>query len=134
MPPLAEVSVVTANRYGYSLPSQPLLVSTTPAIEVTLRDSTLQADTLATTVRVDGAGTYLVSADYSIDAGCDIIIVEVNGHSEGVLYLPATGVVTPQRTGLAAVRLLRGDNRIVLRRYRIGYRATLPRLNLWHQP
>lgn len=135
LPPLAEVCVVTASRHGYSLPSPLLLVSQSPAIALTLADSALRADTLATTVRARHAGTHHIDALYRIDAGCDIILVEVNGHPQGVLYLPATGVVTPQRTGLATLRLLRGDNRIVLRRWRAGSpRATLSRLRLWHQP
>ena len=132
LPPLAQLWVVTANRYGYSVPSRPLLVAGTAAKTVTLADSTLQADTLATHVRVDHAGTYLLGADYRIDRGCDIVIVEANGHAQGVLYLPATAAIAPRRTNLATVRLLRGDNIITLRRYRIGYRAALRQLVLWH--
>ena len=130
LPALAEVCIVTANRYGYSMPSRPILFASIPAITVTLADSTLQADTLATHVRVDHAGPYLVSADYSNANGCDIILIEANNHLQGTLYLPATGGTMPQRTGHTTVMLLRGDNLLTLRRYRIGFRATLPRLIL----
>ncbi len=130
LPPVAEVCVVTANRYGYSLPSRPTLLSSNPAIMVPLADSTLQADTLSTHVRVEHAGHYLMSADYSIGTGCDIMLVEANGHQQGVLYLPATGAPGHRSSGLTTVQLLRGDNLLTLRRYRIGYRATLPRLIL----
>lgn len=128
LPPLAELCVVTANRYGYSMPS-PLLVTTTSLpYTLTLNDSTLQADTLSLKLRVDHAGDYLVRADYTIDNGCDIMLIEANGHQMGCLYLPSTGTAATQRTGYTTLQLLRGNNVITLRRYRIGFRATVPRL------
>ena len=129
LPALAELCLVTANRYGYSTPSPIQVISSSPAITLQLSDSTLQADTLATHVRVDHAGTYLLNADYSINSGCDIVIIDANGHNQGTLYLPSTGT-SPQRSNLIAVQLLRGNNTLTLRRYRIGYRATLHHLTL----
>lgn len=132
LPPLAEVSVVAANRYGFSLPSRHTMSYSNPPIVVTTPDSTLQADTLALTIHTDHAGTYYACADYTITEGCDIILIEANGHQQGVFYLPATGTLSAQRCALTTLRLLRGDNNIILRRYRIGYRATLRRILFLH--
>ena len=101
-----------------------------PPIVLTTPDSTLKADTLAMTVRAEHAGTYYACADFSITEGCDIILIEANGHPQGVLYLPATGTLAAQRSAFTTLRLLRGENRLILRRYRIGYRATLRRIML----
>ncbi len=130
LPPLAEVCVVAANRYGFSLPSRQTVSYSNPPIVLTTPDSTLKADTLAMTVRAEHAGTYYVCADYTITEGCDIILIEANGHPQGVLYLPATGTLAAQRSAFTTLRLLRGENRLILRRYRIGYRATLRRIML----
>ena len=132
LPPLAQASVVAANRYGFSLPSRHTVSYSNPPIFISTPDSTLQADTLALNIRTDRAGTYYACADYTITEGCDIILIEANGHQQGVLYLPATGTVAAQRSAFTTLRLLRGNNRIVLRRYRIGYRATLRRMLLIH--
>ena len=128
LPPLAEVSVISANRRGYSLPSRLAISFSNAPVTVTSPDSALMADTLAVKVHTDHAGNYFVSADYSITEGCDIIAIEANGHRQGILYLPATGLTTQQRSAMTTVSLLRGDNRIVLRRYRIGYHASIARL------
>ena len=67
-----------------------------------------------------------------IDNGCDIMLIEANGHQMGCLYLPSTGTAATQRTGYTTLQLLRGNNVITLRRYRIGFRATVPRLIFMH--
>lgn len=132
LPPLAEVSVVAANRYGFSLPSRQTISYSNAPIVLTTPDSTLRADTLAMKVRTDHAGTYYACADYTISEGCDIVLIEANGHPQGVLYLPATGTLAARRCAMTTLRLLRGDNTIILRRYRIGYRATLRRILFLH--
>ena len=130
LPPLAEVSVVAANRYGFSVPSRHIVSFSNQPIVLTPADSTLQTDTLAMTIHTERAGTYYAYADYTIHDGCDIILIEANGHQQGTLYLPATGTTSARRCALTTLRLLRGDNSIILRRYRIGYRATLRRILL----
>lgn len=131
LPTLAELTMVSTNRYGYSLPSCPTIFSTNPPMRVALPDTLLSADTLALEVRAEHAGRHLMTAEYGITDGCDIILVEVNGHMQGALIMPSTSVGGRRQGNLINLQLLRGTNSLILRRYRIGYRATVSHLVIY---
>lgn len=122
---LTEFNVVAANRYGFSLPSRPVIVSHYPVLDVAIADSALQADTVTVKVNVERGGTYLLQVSYTITDGCDLFVVDANGHTQGVIVTPSTVGTSPQRSNAIAVRLLRGNNTLTLSRYGYGMPAVI---------
>lgn len=110
---IEEVAIVATNKYGYSFMSRPAVIAAEKPITVTLADS-LASDTIACQVRVPQAGTYLAQLNYHPSNGNDVLMVWVNTHPQGIFVLPAFDKFALPSGNYVRLRLLRGNNNLLL--------------------
>ena len=106
-----EVSVVRANKYGFGFMARPHMVVRSELHEqrINVRDS------LDININVEHAGDHLLQVDYTTTGQCDAMLVNINSHPQGTLLMPAGNDTL--HSNIVNVKLLRGSNRIVLRRH-----------------
>ena len=111
---LAEISLVSANKFGYSHCTPPRLLikgetHTLGVDDVAGNDTTGQA--LRLEVSVLQGGNYLIDVNYHATRGCDLRQLLVNTHTAGVLALPRADMPSAFLTSnVLEVELLRGNN------------------------
>ena len=111
---LAEISLVSANKFGYSHCTPPRLLIKGESHTLGV-DNTLTGDSIGQTLRLEvtvrQGGNYLIDVNYHAIEGCDLRRLLVNTHEAGVLALPSADVPSAFLTSnVLEVELLRGNN------------------------
>lgn len=106
-----EVSVVRANKYGFGFMARPHMMVRSELYEQAINFS----DSLDINVNVKHAGNHLLQVDYTTSGQCDAMLVNINSHPQGTLLMPSGNDTL--HSNIVNVKLLRGNNRIVLHRH-----------------
>lgn len=106
-----EVSVVRANKHGFGFMARPNMLVRSEMYEQRINVT----DSLDININVKHAGDHLLQVDYTTAGQCDAMLVNINSHPQGTLLMPAGNDTL--RSNIVSVKLLRGNNRIVMRRH-----------------
>lgn len=124
-----ELSVAMANKYGFSFMAQPHII---PANDTRILPLTGN-DSIRLDFDVNRAGNYLLQVEYANQGTGDALMITVNTHHQGTLFMPAMAGIARDgeataaklRSNFVTVQLLRGRNSITLTRHaRIPASAT----------
>lgn len=114
----AEISLISANKFGYSHCTPPRLLIKGERHTVDVNDPQVctidsMNRVLHLRVNVKRGGAYLLDVTYKTTGLCDLRGVMVNSHPVGWLVLPAMHMPSAfQTSNVIEVELLRGDNSI----------------------
>ena len=122
-----ELSVAMANKYGFSFMAQPHVIAAGDARSIALNNDTV----ITADIDVSHGGQYLLQVDYTNHTRNDALMVSVNTHPQGMLFMPATHgnesahdlaaeSTGKQMSNFVTVLLMSGHNVITLSRPHIA--------------